>query len=93
MPVEKLPVASWQTAFGLGFLTWIVLVFFAGSSDRLFVFLGLSYTAQIWFWRVAVWIVPLLVGLVALRTCRALQRVEAVEAIRESAEELTTVRP
>jgi ubiquinol-cytochrome c reductase cytochrome b subunit len=74
-----------RTAFGLGFLTWVVLVFFAGSSDRLFVFLGLSYTAQIWFWRFAVWVIPVLVGLVALRTCRALQRVEAVEAVRESA--------
>jgi ubiquinol-cytochrome c reductase cytochrome b subunit len=76
--------APLRTAFGLGFLTWVVLVFFAGSSDRLFVFLGLSYTAQIWFWRFAVWIIPVLVGLVALRTCRALQRVEAVEAIRRT---------
>jgi len=81
--------APLRTAFGLGFLTWVVLVFFAGSSDRLFVWLGLSYTAQIWFWRFAVWVIPLLVGLVALRTCRALQRVEAVEAIRESAERAT----
>jgi ubiquinol-cytochrome c reductase cytochrome b subunit len=77
--------APLRTAFGLGFLTWVVLVFFAGSSDRLFVFLGLSYTAQIWFWRFAVWVIPVLAGLVALRTCRALQRVEAVEAIREEA--------
>jgi ubiquinol-cytochrome c reductase cytochrome b subunit len=87
--------APGRTAFGLAFLTWIVLVFFAGSSDRLFVWLGLSYTAQIWFWRFAVWVIPLLVGLVALRTCRALQRVEAVEAIRESAERtpVTSGRP
>ncbi len=40
--------APWRTAFGLGFLTWVVLVFFAGSSDRMFVFLGLGYVAQIW---------------------------------------------
>jgi ubiquinol-cytochrome c reductase cytochrome b subunit len=71
-----------RTGFGLGFLTWVVLIFFAGSSDRLFVFLGLSYVTQIWFWRFAVWIIPLLVGFGAYRTCRALQRFEAVEAIR-----------
>ena len=78
--------APLRTAFGLGFLTWVMLVFFAGSSDRLFVFLGISYTAQIWFWRFAVWVIPLIVAFVAARTCRALQRVEAVEATRERAE-------
>jgi ubiquinol-cytochrome c reductase cytochrome b subunit len=78
--------APFRTAFGLGFLTWVVLVFFAGSSDRLFVFLGLSYEAQIWFWRFAVWIIPLVVAFVAWRTCRALQRVERIEAIRAAAE-------
>jgi len=74
-------------AFGLGFLTWIGLVFFAGSSDRLFVFLGISYTAQIWFWRFAIWVIPLIVAFVTARTCRALQRVEEVEETRERAEE------
>jgi ubiquinol-cytochrome c reductase cytochrome b subunit len=79
--------APFRTGFGLGFLTWVVLVFFAGSSDRLFVFLGLSYVAQIWFWRFAVWVIPVLVGLAAYRTCLALQRFEAVEAIRHAAED------
>jgi ubiquinol-cytochrome c reductase cytochrome b subunit len=79
--------APLRTGFGLGFLTWVVLVFFAGSSDRLFVFLGLSYVTQIWFWRFAVWIIPVLVGLGAYRACRALQGFEAVEAIREAEEE------
>jgi ubiquinol-cytochrome c reductase cytochrome b subunit len=73
-----------RTGFGLGFLTWVVLVFFAGSSDRLFVFLGLSYTTQVWFWRFAVWVIPVLVGLAAHRWCLALQRFEAVEAIRRA---------
>jgi ubiquinol-cytochrome c reductase cytochrome b subunit len=66
----------------MGFLTWVVLVFFAGSSDRLFVFLGLSYVTQIWFWRVAVWVIPVVVAFAAHRTCLALQRFEAVEAAR-----------
>jgi ubiquinol-cytochrome c reductase cytochrome b subunit len=76
--------APGRTAFGLGFLTWVVLVFFAGSSDRLFVFVGLSYVTQIWFWRFAVWVLPVVVGVVAYRSCRALQRFEAVEATREA---------
>ncbi len=85
--------APGRTAFGLGFLTWVVLVFFAGSSDRLFVFLGLSYVTQIWFWRFAVWILPLVVGWIAYRACQALQRFEAVDAIRHSAEEAATAAP
>jgi ubiquinol-cytochrome c reductase cytochrome b subunit len=78
--------APLRTAFGLAFLTWVGLVFFAGSSDRIFVFLGVSYTAQIWFWRFAIWVIPLVVAAVTVRTCRALQRVEAVEAQRAAAE-------
>jgi ubiquinol-cytochrome c reductase cytochrome b subunit len=73
-----------RTALGLGFLTWVVLVFFAGSSDRLFVFLGLSYVAQIWFWRFAVWVIPVIVAFAAHRSCLALQRFEAVEAARDA---------
>jgi ubiquinol-cytochrome c reductase cytochrome b subunit len=79
--------APLRTAFGLAFLTWVGLVFFAGSSDRIFVFLGVSYTAQIWFWRFAIWVIPLIVAFVTVRACRALQRVEDVEATRARAEE------
>ena len=71
-----------RTGLGLGFLSWVVLVFFAGSSDRLFVFLGLSYVTQIWFWRFAIWILPVLVAFGAYRACLTLQRFEAVEARR-----------
>jgi ubiquinol-cytochrome c reductase cytochrome b subunit len=77
--------APLRTGFGLGFLTWVVLVFFAGSSDRLFVWLGLDYVTQIWFWRFAVWVIPVLVGVVTARTCRGLRQVEAVEAERAAA--------
>jgi ubiquinol-cytochrome c reductase cytochrome b subunit len=85
--------APFRTAFGLGFLTWVALVFFAGSSDRIFVFLGVSYTAQIWFWRFAIWVIPLIVAFVTARTCRALQRVEEVEAVRQRAEEESRPQP
>jgi len=79
--------APFRTALGLAFLTWIFLVFFAGSSDRFFVFLGVSYEAQIWFWRFGVWIIPGIVAVAAYRSCRALRHFEAVEATREAAEE------
>jgi ubiquinol-cytochrome c reductase cytochrome b subunit len=79
--------APLRTAFGLGFLTWVFLVFFAGSSDRFFVFLGISYEAQIWFWRFGVWIIPAIVAIATFHSCRALQHFERVEATREAAEE------
>jgi ubiquinol-cytochrome c reductase cytochrome b subunit len=78
--------APMRTAFGLAFLVWVFLIFFAGSSDRLFVFLGIPYTTQIWFWRFGVWIIPLVLGFLTYRWCRALQGFERVEAIREQAE-------
>jgi ubiquinol-cytochrome c reductase cytochrome b subunit len=78
--------APLRTALGTGFLAWVVLVFFAGSSDRLFVFLGLSYQAQIWFWRFGVWVLPVLIGIGVHRSCRALQQFERVAETRETAE-------
>jgi ubiquinol-cytochrome c reductase cytochrome b subunit len=78
--------APFRTAFGLGFLSWVFLVFFAGSSDRFFVFLGVSYETQIWFWRFGSWLIPLAIGFATHRACRALQRLEAVDEERERAE-------
>jgi ubiquinol-cytochrome c reductase cytochrome b subunit len=74
-----------RTGIGAGFLTWVVMIFMAGASDRALVFLGISYISQIWFYRVAVWIVPVLVGLVAWRFCLALKGMEAVQAEQEAA--------
>jgi ubiquinol-cytochrome c reductase cytochrome b subunit len=79
--------APLRTAFGMGFLSWVFLVFFAGSSDRFFVFLGISYETQIWFWRFGVWVIPAIVAVATFRTCRSLQHIERVEATREQAEE------
>ena len=62
------------------------LIFFAGSSDRLFVFLGIPYTTQIWFWRFGVWIFPALTGVIAYRTCKSLQAGELVQADQQAAE-------
>ena len=79
--------APLRTALAIGFLTWVFLVFFAGSSGRLFVFLELSYEAQISFWRFASWVIPALVAVGAFRACRALQRFDEVERIRKAAED------
>jgi ubiquinol-cytochrome c reductase cytochrome b subunit len=76
-----------RTGFGLAFLTWVALVFVAGSADRATVFFGLDYVAQIWFYRFAVWIVPVVVFFAARAACRALQRAERIEHEQAEAEE------
>ncbi|WP_249010158.1 cytochrome bc complex cytochrome b subunit [Conexibacter sp. DBS9H8] len=65
-----------RTAIGTGFLSWVVLIFIIGASDRLFFRLDIPYTSQIRFWRIGVWIVPLLIGGVTLMVCRHLQRTD-----------------
>jgi ubiquinol-cytochrome c reductase cytochrome b subunit len=79
--------APGRTAAGASFLTWVFLIFVSGSADRVYVFLSLSYTAQIWLYRVAVWVVPAIVFVVVRRWCVALQAADAVEHERERAEQ------
>jgi ubiquinol-cytochrome c reductase cytochrome b subunit len=79
--------APTRTAFGAAFLLWVVLVFFAGSADRLYVFLRISYTSMTWIYRVATFALPIAVFFVVRTICRELQRSDAVEADREAAEE------
>jgi ubiquinol-cytochrome c reductase cytochrome b subunit len=62
----------WRTSLGAAFLTWIFLIFMSGSADRVTVWLGLDYVAQIWAYRVIVWVVPVLVFFAVRRTCREL---------------------
>jgi ubiquinol-cytochrome c reductase cytochrome b subunit len=57
----------WRTAVGCAFTTWIAAVFLAGSADRVYASYGISYTAQIWFWRGAAIIGPFLVFFVVRR--------------------------
>jgi ubiquinol-cytochrome c reductase cytochrome b subunit len=78
--------APGRTAIGVAVFTWISLVFLAGASDRVQVLVDLSYTAQIWFYRVVVWVGPIVAGLVAYRVCIELQRGERVELERKRAE-------
>jgi ubiquinol-cytochrome c reductase cytochrome b subunit len=63
-----------RTAVGAAFLSWIVIIFAVGSTDRLFYRLHISYSAQIDFWRFGVWILPIIVFSITLSACRALQR-------------------
>jgi ubiquinol-cytochrome c reductase cytochrome b subunit len=78
--------APWRTAIGAAFFTWVALVFLVGSADRVFVLFGISYTAQIWAYRVAVGVLPVLILVVVRRVCAELQRAEAIEAERKRAE-------
>jgi len=66
-----------RTALGMAFFSWVALVFFAGSADRILIRFGIPYELQIWFARAAVFVVPVIAYLVTLRVCRELQRSEA----------------
>jgi ubiquinol-cytochrome c reductase cytochrome b subunit len=68
--------APWRTGVGAGFFAWVALVFFAGSADRVFLQVGIPYTWQIWTFRVAVFVVPLVVGRVAYVVARELAATE-----------------
>jgi ubiquinol-cytochrome c reductase cytochrome b subunit len=79
--------APWRTAIGAAVWVWVVLVFMAGSADRVLVWLGLSYELQITLYRIAVFVVPLAVLFIVHRLCLALQRAEEIEREQELAEE------
>jgi ubiquinol-cytochrome c reductase cytochrome b subunit len=66
-----------RTAIGAAFLSWVVIVFAVGSTDRLFFRLHISYTAQIHFWRVGIWVLPIIVFFITRSVCRSLQRSSA----------------
>jgi quinol---cytochrome-c reductase cytochrome b subunit len=78
--------APWRTAIGAAVFTWVALVFLAGSSDRVFVTFFVSYGWQMWFYRVAVWVVPLAVLVLTRRVCLELLASERVERERRLAE-------
>ena len=78
--------APWRTALGAALFTWVFLVFAAGAADRIYVLFGLSYGAQIWVFRVAVWVAPVVVALLTKRICEELCAGEEVKARRKAAE-------
>jgi ubiquinol-cytochrome c reductase cytochrome b subunit len=78
--------APMRTAVGYAVLSLVFLVFLAGSADRVDVMFGLSYSAQIWLYRVLFIAGPVIAALLAYRTCVELQRGESLERRRKLAE-------
>jgi ubiquinol-cytochrome c reductase cytochrome b subunit len=76
-----------RTAAGMALLVWVFLVFLAGSADRVYVWLGLSYSHQIWAYRVLVICAPVLTFFITRRVCRELLAGEQAALVRTSAEE------
>jgi ubiquinol-cytochrome c reductase cytochrome b subunit len=78
--------APWRTALGVALFTWVFVVFLAGASDRVFVSFGVSYSGQIWVYRVLVWALPVIALIVTRRLCLELQESEQLERRRKAAE-------
>jgi ubiquinol-cytochrome c reductase cytochrome b subunit len=72
----------WRTAVGAAMVTWVFVVFVAGASDRVFVWLKIPYTGQIWFWRVMVFVAPVAVFAFSRRLCEALREEDAAVGVR-----------
>jgi ubiquinol-cytochrome c reductase cytochrome b subunit len=77
-----------RTGIGVGVFTFVAMIFVAGAADRIDVLFGWSYTSQIWTYRIAIWLVPLAVGVLAHRVCVELLEGEHVERSRKLAEEM-----
>ncbi len=45
----------------------------AGAADRILVSVGIPYESQVWFFRIAALVAPVVVGALTLRICRELQ--------------------
>ena len=66
-----------HTALAAGFLSWVFIVFAIGAADRVFFRLHISYIGMIHFWRIGVWVVPLIVFFLTRSICRTLKKREA----------------
>ena len=78
--------APMRTAVGMAVFVWVSMIFVAGGVDRITVLFDISYTSIIWVFRFAIWIVPVIVGVIAHRVCVELQRGEEMERVRKRAE-------
>jgi len=82
-----------RTAFGAAFLSWVFLIFLFGAADRIFVLWELSYDTQLYIFRIAIWVIPVLLFFIVRRVCRELQTADRIEEIREAAEEEAEAEP
>jgi ubiquinol-cytochrome c reductase cytochrome b subunit len=62
-----------RTALGVGGLAFYLVLLGAASSDVIASLFGLSVNVVIWIFRIAVIVVPVIVGLVTDKICRELQ--------------------
>jgi ubiquinol-cytochrome c reductase cytochrome b subunit len=62
-----------RTAVGAAFFAWVVTVFAAGAADRAFLSFGVPYDTQVWIFRGAIVVVPLVAYLAAGRIARELR--------------------
>jgi ubiquinol-cytochrome c reductase cytochrome b subunit len=66
-----------RTAVGAAVLTFALIVFFAGSSDRIFLQFGIPYEGQVVALRIALVVLPVVVFFAVKRTCEELRRTDA----------------
>jgi ubiquinol-cytochrome c reductase cytochrome b subunit len=67
-----------RTALGMGVLMAVFVVFLAGSADRIDVLFGVSYSSQVWLYRILFLVAPPVTAVVAHRVCVELQAGELV---------------
>jgi len=75
--VQRPRDAPFRTGLGVAFLLQVTMVQIAGSADRLYVDFEVSYELQVWFWRIAAVVFPILGFFIARAICRRLQRSDA----------------
>lgn len=56
-----------------------------GAADRLYVLFGVSYETLLSVFRIAIWVVPPILFVLARRLCRELQHADRIEAEQERA--------
>jgi ubiquinol-cytochrome c reductase cytochrome b subunit len=66
----------WRTALGAAFFSWVAIIFIAGAADRILVSVGFGYQGQVWFFRIAAFVVPFFVFLLVRRICEELRATE-----------------
>jgi ubiquinol-cytochrome c reductase cytochrome b subunit len=62
-----------RTAIGAAFFSWVLIIFAVGSTDRIFFRVHVPYTTMIHFWRVGVWVLPIIVFFITRSAARALK--------------------
>src|ERR1700712_5469209 len=62
-----------RTAIGAALFALVATIFFAGAADRAFVQLGVPYEGQLWGYRAAAILVPIVVFLLTKRVCERLR--------------------